>query len=112
MRHHRIRQGIAGTPERPRLVVFRSSRHMYAALVDDSGGGVTLTSVSTRTPAYAERAGGKLSPTDASKLVGKLLAEKAKEKGIEKVAFDRGGYLYHGRVKALAEGSREGGLQF
>ena len=113
MRHNRIRRHVAGTTERPRLVVFRSSRHIYASLVNDSTG-VTLTAVSTRTPAFAEQAaaGTPLTPTGASKLVGKLLAAKAQEKGITKVAFDRGGYQYHGRVKALAEGSREGGLEF
>ena len=114
MRHHRIRRSISGTTERPRLAVFRSGRHIYASLVDDAAG-VTLVAASTRAPVFAQRAGAegkKLSPTASAKLVGALLAEQAKAKGIAKVAFDRGGYLYHGRVKALAEGSREGGLQF
>jgi len=114
MRHHRIRRRVIGTTDRPRLAVFRSGRHIYASLVDD-GAGVTLAAASTRAAAFIERVGGagkKLSPTDGAKLVGQLLAEQAKQKGIAKVAFDRGGYLFHGRVKALAEGSREGGLQF
>jgi large subunit ribosomal protein L18 len=111
MRHNRIRKAVSGTSVKPRLAVFRSGRHIYASLVDDEAG-VTLAAQSTLSKLYAERSGGKLNPTQASKLVGKLIAESAKEKGIEQVAFDRGGYLYHGRVKALAEGSREGGLRF
>jgi large subunit ribosomal protein L18 len=109
-RRDKIRQGIrkkiSGTNERPRVSVFRSNNHIYAQLIDDVAG-VTLASVSTW-----EVAAEKLTKVDASKHVGMKLAEKAKEKGIEKVVFDRGGYLFHGRVKSLAEGAREGGLIF
>jgi large subunit ribosomal protein L18 len=112
MRHHRIRRSVRGSTDRPRLAVFRSGRHIYASIVDDATG-TTLATLSTRSTAFVERAaGGKLTPLAASKMVGLLLAETAKQKGIARVAFDRGGYLYHGRVKALAEGSREGGLEF
>ena len=106
-RHKRVRAKISGTPERPRLNVFRSATNIYAQIIDDVNG-VTLASASSLDKAI-EGYGGNVAAATA---VGKLLAERAKAKGIETVVFDRGGYLYHGRVKALAEGAREGGLQF
>jgi large subunit ribosomal protein L18 len=108
-RHLRVRKKVFGTAECPRLCVFRSSRHIYGQLVDDEAG-KTLISASTNEPQMK----GKSFPskTEAAKEVGRLLAERAKNAGVEKAVFDRAGYLYHGRVKALAEGAREGGLQF
>ena len=100
----RIRSKISGTPERPRLSVFRSNKHIYAQLVDDLNG-TTLAAASTR-----ENGDGGIG-TDASKSVGQRIAERAKEAGVERAVFDRGGYRYHGNVKALAEGARDGGLQ-
>ena len=107
----RIRKKIFGTTEKPRLAVFRSSKNIYAQLIDDVNE-KTVAGVSTLTPdlrAEAQKAKNKI---DAAKVVGKAIAEKAKSLKIEKVVFDRGGYLYHGRVKALAEGARENGLKF
>ena len=106
-RHKRVRGKIAGTPEMPRLNVFRSEANIYAQVIDDVNG-VTLASASSLDKAI-EGYGGNIAAATA---VGKLVAERAKAKGIETVVFDRGGYLYHGRVKALAEGAREGGLKF
>lgn len=106
-RHKRVRSKVSGTPERPRLNVFRSETNIYAQIIDDTKG-VTLVSASSLEKGF-ECDGTK---TDAAKKVGEVIAERAKAKGIETVVFDRGGYLYHGRVKALAEGAREGGLQF
>lgn len=106
-RRRRIRQKVSGTAERPRLSVFRSNRHIYAQLIDDVSGH-TLAAASSR----ALESGGSVKTKDAAGEVGKLIAERAAEQGIEAVAFDRSGYLYHGRVKALAEGAREGGLKF
>ena len=106
-RHKRVRAKISGTPEMPRLNVFRSEANIYAQIIDDVAG-VTLVSASSLDKAV-EGYGGNVAAASA---VGKLIAERAKAKGIETVVFDRGGYLYHGRVKALAEGAREGGLQF
>ena len=106
-RHKRVRAKISGTPEMPRLNVFRSEAHIYAQVIDDVNG-VTLASASSLDKAI-EGYGGNIAAATA---VGKLVAERAKAKGIETVVFDRGGYLYHGRVKALAEGAREGGLKF
>ena len=106
-RHIRVRGKISGTPERPRLNVFRSNANIYAQIIDDVNG-VTLVSANTLEKEFEGAAGN----CEAAKKVGALLAERAKAKGIEEVVFDRGGYLYHGRVKALAEGAREGGLQF
>ena len=106
-RHKRVRGKISGTPERPRLNVFRSEANIYAQVIDDVNG-VTLASASSLDKAI-EGYGGNIAAATA---VGKLVAERAKAKGIETVVFDRGGYLYHGRVKALAEGAREGGLKF
>lgn len=105
--HRRIRRKLEGTPERPRLAVFRSVAHIYAQIIDDAAG-KTLVSASSVDK------GGKISGGNvaAAKTIGKLVADRAKEKGIVKVVFDRGGYQYHGRVKALAEAAREAGLEF
>lgn len=105
-RHARVRTKISGTAECPRLNVFRSNKNIYAQLIDDVAG-VTLASASTLDEAV--KADSKVSQAEA---VGKLISERAKEKNITKVVFDRGGYLYHGRVKALAEVARENGLEF
>ncbi len=106
-RHKRVRSKISGTAECPRLNVFRSLQHIYAQLIDDVAG-VTLVSASSTEKDFTNYGGNK----DAAKEVGKLLAERAKEKNITDVVFDRGGYVYTGRVAALAEGAREGGLNF
>jgi len=106
-----LRKRIFGTPEKPRLAVFRSAKNIYAQLIDDAHN-TTLTGVSTLTPTLKEELSKTKSKTEAAKIVGKHLAEKAKEKKIEKVVFDRGGFLYHGRVRAVAEGARENGLVF
>ncbi len=108
-RKKRIRKKISGTPERPRLVVFRSNCHMYAQVVDDTTGN---TLVSSSTLALAKGGEALKMDKESAAKVGKDVAAKAKEKNILKVVFDRNGYLYHGRVKALADGAREGGLQF
>ncbi len=105
---YRVRKRVVGTDEKPRLSVFRSNKQIYAQLINDDKG-VTLASASSRDKAFEEKKGTK---TDTAKEVGKLIAEKAKEAGIENIVFDRNGYLYHGRVKSLAEGAREGGLKF
>ena len=105
-RHRRVRGKISGTAERPRLDVFRSSKHIYAQTIDDVAG-VTLVSASTMEKGF-EGFGGNV---EAANKVGKMIAEKALAKGIKTVVFDRGGFVYHGRVKALAEGAREGGLE-
>jgi large subunit ribosomal protein L18 len=105
-RHRRVRGKISGSAERPRLVVFRSNRGIEAQLVDDLEG-KTLTAAS-----WLQLKGAKGSKTEQAAQVGKLLAENAKKAGVETVVFDRGGYLYHGRVKALADAAREGGLKF
>ncbi len=110
-RRIRVRKKIAGTAERPRLNVFRSARHIYAQLVDDDRG-VTLCAASTLSPELKEKLDGAGGKTEAARAVGELVAEKAKALGIEKVVFDRAGYLYHGRVKALADGARAKGLEF
>tara|TARA_B100001109_G_C18759315_1_gene425288 strand:+ start:339 stop:695 length:357 start_codon:yes stop_codon:yes gene_type:complete len=104
----RIRKVVEGTASRPRLSVFRSNKEIYTQLIDDTTG-KTLLSVSSRDKEIASQKGTKI---EISTLVGKKTAEKAKEAGINDVSFDRNGYLYHGRVKALAEGAREGGLNF
>ncbi len=106
-RHKRVRGTISGTAERPRLNVYRSAKNIYAQVIDDVSG-VTLASASTVEKDFADYGGNK----DAAKKVGALVAARAAEKGISAVVFDRGGYLYHGRVKELAEGAREGGLKF
>jgi large subunit ribosomal protein L18 len=110
-RHMRIRRKVAGTAERPRLTVFRSLNHIYAQLVDDLTGH-TLLSVSSRDGEVQSEVKAAKGKVGGAKAVGKRLAVKAKEKGIQRVCFDRGGYLYHGRVKAVADGAREGGLNF
>jgi large subunit ribosomal protein L18 len=107
-RHLRVRQRVAGTAERPRLVVFRSLKHIYAQLVDDERG-VTLLGVGDGSEGVAVEGTGKVA---RGKAVGKLLAEKAKAAGVTRVVFDRAGYRYHGRVQAVADGAREGGLEF
>ncbi|MBN1504878.1 MAG: 50S ribosomal protein L18 [Candidatus Eisenbacteria bacterium] len=109
-RHVRVRSRVSGTTARPRLCVFRSLRHIFAQVVDDSSGR-TLVAASSLSKEIRE-SGEKHSKAKVGKAVGALLAQRAKAKGIETVTFDRGGYLYHGRVKALAEGAREGGLKF
>ena len=106
-RHKRVRGKVSGTPERPRLNVFRSETNIYAQVIDDTTG-TTLVSASSLEKDFSCDG----TKTDAAKKVGEMVAERAKAKGIETVVFDRGGYLYHGRVKALAEGAREGGLRF
>jgi large subunit ribosomal protein L18 len=105
----RIRKRIHGTAERPRLSVFRSNKQISAQVIDDDKG-VTLAAATSRTKEIAEQA--KITKTEQARLVGKLAAQKALEKGITQVIFDRSGYLYHGRVKALADAAREGGLKF
>ena len=103
--HRRVRKKIQGTAQQPRLNIFRSNRYIYAQLIDDENGH-TLASASSYEPAVANEG----SKSDQAKAVGKLIAERAQAAGIERALFDRGGYLYHGRVKSLAEGAREGGL--
>lgn len=105
---YRIRRKIAGTAQKPRLSVFRSNRDVYVQLIDDDNA-VTLAAASSRDKDIVAQAGNK---TEKSKLVGQAIARKAKELGLENVVFDRGGNLYHGRVKAVADGAREGGLVF
>jgi len=107
-RHLRVRKQVRGSAARPRLVVFRSSKHIYAQVVDDDRG-VTLLGASDRTEGIQVEGTGK---TARSFALGRLIAVKAKDKGIAKVVFDRGGYQYHGRVKAVADGARKGGLEF
>jgi large subunit ribosomal protein L18 len=107
-RHRRIRVALSGTSQRPRLSVFRSLQHIYVQVIDDVAG-ATLASASTNEPTTRTGSGSK---TDRARAVGQAIAERAKEKGISAVVFDRGGYQYHGRVKALADGAREGGLEF
>jgi large subunit ribosomal protein L18 len=109
-RHRRVRVRVHGTAERPRLNVFRSLKHIYAQLVDDTVGH-TLAAAGTLDAELRQELG-KLKKTEQAKLVGQLLAKRALEKGVKQVVFDRGGYKYHGRVKALAEGARSAGLQF
>lgn len=109
-RHLRLRNKVKGTPERPRLSVYRSLKHMYAQIIDDIQGH-TLVAASTLDPELRGQLE-KGSDCDAARAVGRLIAERAKAKNITRVVFDRGGNLYHGRVAALAEGAREGGLEF
>ncbi len=104
----RIRKTVSGTAQRPRLAVFRSNKEIYAQLIDDLSG-KTITAASSRDKDIDVS---KANKTEAAKLVGEAIAKKAKEAGVDTVSFDRGGYLYHGRVKSLAEGAREGGLKF
>lgn len=106
-RHERVRKNISGTAEKPRLNVFRSLNNIYAQIIDDTKG-ITLVSASSLDKSF----GGYGGNVEGAKQVGKMVAEKALEKGIKTVVFDRGGYIYHGRVAALAEGAREAGLEF
>jgi len=106
--HTRIRAKIRGTGQRPRLAVFRSLNHIYAQVIDDLGG-KTIASASSNEKAAPIKNGGNVS---GAKEIGKIVAQRAIEKGVKQVVFDRGGYLYHGRVKALADGAREAGLEF
>jgi large subunit ribosomal protein L18 len=106
-RHKRVRSKVSGTPECPRLNVFRSEKHIYAQIIDDVAG-KTLCAASSVEKDFE----GSGSNREGARKVGTLVAERAKAKGIDKVVFDRGGYIYHGRVQELAEGAREGGLQF
>lgn len=109
-RHKRVRKNISGSSERPRLCIFRSLKHIYAQVIDDQKG-ITLVSLSTLNPEIKskEKYQGNI---EAAKMLGSLLAKKIEEKGIKEVVFDRGGYLYHGRVKAVAESAREGKIVF
>ena len=108
--HYRIRKHVNGTAERPRLVVFRSNKQIYAQVIDDEKG-VTLVAAASNDKALAAECKGK-SGKDAAAIVGKAIAERSIAKGINEISFDRGGYLYHGRVKSLADAAREGGLKF
>lgn len=108
--HYRIRKHVNGTAERPRLVVFRSNKQIYAQVIDDEKG-VTLVAAASNDKGLAAECKGK-NGIDAAAIVGKAVAQRAIEKGITTVSFDRGGYLYHGRVKSLADAAREGGLKF
>lgn len=110
-RHAHIRRRLSGTEKAPRLNVFRSSVHIYAQLVDDASG-VTLASASTLDKSLRGNKKEKKTKTASAEAVGKLIAQRAKDAGVERVIFDRGGYLYHGRVKALADGARAEGLKF
>jgi len=109
-RHARVRKKVFGTPERPRLCVYRSLSHIYAQVIDDTSG-TTLVSASTIDRAARPLVAGK-TKTEQARIVGKLVAERALEAGITKVVFDRGGFKYHGRIKSLADASREAGLNF
>ena len=110
IRHERVRKKISGTPERPRLCVYRSNSHIYAQIIDDTVGN-TLAAASTVEKEIAAQIG-EMDKKGAAKLIGKIVAERAQAAGIKTVVFDRGGFVYHGRVQALAEGAREGGLVF
>jgi large subunit ribosomal protein L18 len=110
-RHVRVRAKVSGTTARPRLNVFRSSAHIYAQVIDD-GKGHTLVAASDLEEAVRARAGAGAAKAARAKAVGEVIAERAKEAGVDSVVFDRGGFLYHGRIKAVADGAREGGLKF
>jgi large subunit ribosomal protein L18 len=107
-RHARVRRSVIGTAERPRLNVFRSTKHIYAQLIDDQNG-VTIASASSLDKGVEVKNGGNV---EAAKAIGEAIAKRGSEKGVKSVVFDRGGYLYHGRVKALADAAREAGLEF
>jgi large subunit ribosomal protein L18 len=109
--HARVRNRVRGSAERPRLSVYKSLRYIYAQVIDDDRG-TTLAQASSADPEIREQVGSSTSGKAAAKLVGEVVAARAKEKGIEKVVFDRGGYVYHGRVQAIADAAREKGLQF
>ena len=110
-RHVRVRAKVSGTPQRPRLNVFRSSAHIYAQVIDDTLGH-TVVAASDLEAAVKDRAGDGATKSARAKVVGQVVAERAKEAGVDAVVFDRGGFLYHGRVRAVADGAREGGLIF
>lgn len=110
-RKRRVRRKVLGTAERPRLSVFRSAKNIYAQIIDDTSFS-TLVQVSTISKDVKDQVKGKSGNKDGASMIGKLIAQKAQEKGIKKVVFDRNGFLYHGRVKSLAEAAREGGLEF
>jgi large subunit ribosomal protein L18 len=110
-RHARIRKKVSGTTDCPRVAVFRSLKNIYVQIIDDVAGN-TLVSASSLSPAFRQESPKGIKPADAARLVGKMVADAAREKGINRVVFDRGGYVYHGRVKALAEAARENGLKF
>ena len=112
-RHRRVRGKVNGTSERPRLAVHRSLMHIYVQAIDDVNG-VTLVAASSNEPEFRGKATTEIHGTNVAgaKMVGQMVAQRAREKGITKVVFDRGGYAYHGRVKSLADGAREGGLEF
>jgi large subunit ribosomal protein L18 len=109
--HLRVRKSVQGTAERPRLAVYKSLRYIYAQVIDDTRG-VTLAAANSSDPAIREALGSSTAGKEAAKRVGELVAQRAREKGVDKVVFDRGGYIYHGRVQALADAAREKGLQF
>ncbi len=113
IRHLRVRKKVYGTSERPRLAIFRSNRYIYAQIIDDDRG-LTLVSASSLEKGFREKYSDKksLKNKDIAAEIGKLIAERAKEKGITKVVFDRGGFKYHGKIKALADAAREAGLEF
>lgn len=110
-RHRRVRAKVSGTPLRPRLNIFRSAQHIYAQVIDDERSH-TLLAVGTLEPDVKARVTEGMTKVEKARLVGQIVAERAKEAGITQVVFDRGGFLYHGRVQALADGAREGGLDF
>jgi large subunit ribosomal protein L18 len=112
--HQRIREKLRGTPQRPRLNIYRSLNHIYAQLIDDNDGRTIVSANSNEGSGKAKKGEAKKTGGNvaSAKSVGKIIAERAKAKGVDKVVFDRGGYLYHGRVKALAEAARAAGLQF
>ena len=107
--HKRVRAKVSGTAERPRLNVFRSLNHIYVQLIDDASAATLVSASTIGKKGEDKQKGGNI---DAARSIGKMIAERAQEKGIKKVVFDRGGYLYHGRVKALADAAREAGLEF
>ncbi|HAG51238.1 MAG: 50S ribosomal protein L18 [Deltaproteobacteria bacterium GWC2_42_51] len=110
-RKKRVRKKIWGTSERPRLSIFRSNKHIYAQIIEDASG-KTLISTSTISKELQDKLKKKTKKTEAAKKIGELVAKKAISKGIDKVVFDRGGFIYHGRIKAVADGAREAGLKF
>jgi large subunit ribosomal protein L18 len=112
LRHKRIRRRVSGSSGQPRLAVFRSLRHIYAQIIDDESGRTLCAISSLEGGGVQEALTAEKARLKRSRMLGKLLAQRAKEKGIVRVAFDRGGYLYHGHIKELAEGAREGGLEF
>ena len=111
IRHRRVRKKVSGTSERPRMAVFRSLNHIYVQIIDDSQGH-TLAAASSLDPEIRSEVNGSEAKSEVSTLVGKLIADRAAEKGVKTVVFDRGGFKYHGRTKALADAARQGGLAF